>query len=848
MLVINSASVGGVPYWRHSAEATWWVGRGAAALHLEGPVNDEDLKAVLEGQGPAGGALTARPGLRRRQGWDLVVAAPKSVSLLAASGRRSAPGEAALLVEAFRRSVSDTVDALEQRAAYVVSAGSLRDAPAVVAGVFEHRRNDAGHPHLHAHVVLANLARPDHGQWGCLVGNEIWRWREALGAAFHMAMRSRLALAGFAFDWELSPGGLGEIGSVPAQARWSASARSRSVKARALEFGSASSSAGRVAQGATRRRTSPRPAHDPGPTGPLLGQPAPPAANGQEAPHGLDEDQVATILAATRKSPPAWAPAGPPGTNALAEALAGRSSTFNEPDVMVALAELTPQGMDLGRAMDWSRAWWREAQRSVPVAGRSATQTGTGQLPATTARAAAIDAHIVDVALEGRRSGMAQVSPFLAQRELAELATLAPVRTAALHLACAGEAVSALPRAPWLAQAACIDAARSVWQAAGMSVRVACPTELSARRWEALTSLRPWATRAQEGLGAPPGPRSDRSPVARAWAPGRRVLVVDAADHLSPLALERLVSGAVQSGTKLVLVPGGTVPGPERALARALDHLAGTGLPVALASLSDAPASALPPDLDLGHRAVHLPGSRVLGALTGTESLVHLARQWSVGAGEAHPGGRWQPPLMVAFGPAEAEALNAAARSLHLGLAAGQARPGPTARPGPAVGERQVLLGERWYATGDEVMALRRLGRAPAATRGTVVGGGDGHVTVRWRRPDANWVEDVGSEAASHLGYGYATTVPYLRGALPAEPVMVLGDPHPVARSRGGWRLAYVTLPGSGLPSYGHTGREARVRAGQAELAARWPQLDDGLGPGQPAWGHRRAQAPGLAR
>ena len=49
------------------------------------------LRHVLLGQSPGGETLTARPGLRRRHGWDLVFAAPKSLSLLAAPGLRATP-------------------------------------------------------------------------------------------------------------------------------------------------------------------------------------------------------------------------------------------------------------------------------------------------------------------------------------------------------------------------------------------------------------------------------------------------------------------------------------------------------------------------------------------------------------------------------------------------------------------------------------------------------------------------------------------------------------------------------------------------------------------------------------
>ena len=211
MLIINSASSAGVAYWQRSASNSVWLGQGAQALGLSGTVDATELRSVLLGQGPGGGALMARPGLRRRHGWDLVLAAPKSLSLLASAGPEP---DGAKLRAAYRQAVTDMLSTLEDRAAWARRAGALVPARAVAAA-FEHHDNDAGHPHLHAHVVLANLGLGADGKWSCLVGGELWRWREGLGAGFQLALRGRLAEAGFDFPWTLSTGGLGEIATVP---------------------------------------------------------------------------------------------------------------------------------------------------------------------------------------------------------------------------------------------------------------------------------------------------------------------------------------------------------------------------------------------------------------------------------------------------------------------------------------------------------------------------------------------------------------------------------------------------------------------------------------------------------
>ena len=250
MLIINPASAGSARYWERSAVHSTWLGSGAPLLGLSGPVDVADLRAVMRGLDPGGVPLTSRPGLRQRQGWDLVFAAPKSVSLLVGTAPASS---AEPLRSAFRGAVADAVSVLEERAAWLRSGGEQVAARGVVAASFEHMANDAGHPHLHAHLVLANIgAKADQG-WGCLVSNELWRWREALGAGFHLALRSRITEAGFGFRWELTNGGLGEIVSVPSRARAVASSRSLGLRAGARSFGSASSASERAAQGKTRQ-------------------------------------------------------------------------------------------------------------------------------------------------------------------------------------------------------------------------------------------------------------------------------------------------------------------------------------------------------------------------------------------------------------------------------------------------------------------------------------------------------------------------------------------------------------------------------------------------------------------
>jgi len=298
--------------------------------------------------------------------------------------------------------------------------------------------------------------------------------------------------------------------------------------------------------------------------------------------------------------------------------------------------------------------------------------------------------------------------------------------------------------------------------------------------------------------------------------------MVDAAGHMSPEALAQPVQQATTTRTKLVLVVGGTVPGTRPTMARSLDRLADRLDGSPLADLAGAAAMA-----GAGTAAISVKGIVVQGSLTGAAAMAHLVRaQEMAGTGMAANGmggrgmadGPGRPsPLMVAFGPAEAEALNAAARARRL--------------PAPGGEGRQQVLGERAYAVGDEVLALRRIGPVAAASRGTVtgLGKGGGAVEVEWRAPagpptSLPRTSLVGPEHAPSLGYGYATTVPYLRSCGPGrDALLVLGDPLALTGRAAPVTAAWVTLAGPGIPAAGAAGLEARRRAGTAQLATGWP-------------------------
>ncbi len=84
MLVLRPITSGQARYYLEGPAPGRWIGAGSAELGLRGPVDAAPLHAVLDGHHPGGDQLLARIPATRRSGFDLILAAPKSVSLLAA--------------------------------------------------------------------------------------------------------------------------------------------------------------------------------------------------------------------------------------------------------------------------------------------------------------------------------------------------------------------------------------------------------------------------------------------------------------------------------------------------------------------------------------------------------------------------------------------------------------------------------------------------------------------------------------------------------------------------------------------------------------------------------------------
>lgn len=195
-----------------------WFGRGAEALGLSGEVASENFGAILRGQRPSDGEVLVRNAngrSERRAGWDATFNAPKSVSiqaLVAGDGN---------LADAHQRAVTRALKELEQYALSRRNGGSEWVATNnVVAARFDHvaarpsQGVDDGYgpdPHLHTHVVIANMTlRPD-GLWRGLDPVEIYRSQSFATAVYRSELAREAQRLGYEIEitgadgrWELN--------------------------------------------------------------------------------------------------------------------------------------------------------------------------------------------------------------------------------------------------------------------------------------------------------------------------------------------------------------------------------------------------------------------------------------------------------------------------------------------------------------------------------------------------------------------------------------------------------------------------------------------------------------------
>jgi conjugative relaxase-like TrwC/TraI family protein len=215
--------------------AGYWLGGGASGLGLTGEVTEGQLPALLEGRHPQSG-VPLRARATRVRGWDLTATAAKSVSVLWAL----TDAETAAAVEAAERAAATAaIGYLET--ALDPDAGS---SPLIAAGFF-HRTSRSGDPHLHTHLVVANLAFRG-GRWRALDSKALGAHASTAGLVYQCHLRWEMSRR-LSLTWAAVGHGAAQVEEVPSVLLGAFSQRRAQVQAGMRAHGGRSPTAAQVA-------------------------------------------------------------------------------------------------------------------------------------------------------------------------------------------------------------------------------------------------------------------------------------------------------------------------------------------------------------------------------------------------------------------------------------------------------------------------------------------------------------------------------------------------------------------------------------------------------------------------
>lgn len=203
LTAVNSAAGAGEYYSRDNyystselTDGSQWMGRGAAELGLNGPVDQTRFIELLSGRLPNGTVIPAPQG-EHRPGLDMTFSAPKSLSLLALVGRDER------ITGAFQESVAATLDWVQKNLieARVWDPSTKMQAAErtgnLVAATFQHDLNRNGDPQLHVHALIINATLATDGKWHAVHNDQLYRNQHLIGAVHNADLRQRIEDLGY---------------------------------------------------------------------------------------------------------------------------------------------------------------------------------------------------------------------------------------------------------------------------------------------------------------------------------------------------------------------------------------------------------------------------------------------------------------------------------------------------------------------------------------------------------------------------------------------------------------------------------------------------------------------------
>lgn len=212
-----------------------WIGEGANALGLAGPVTNEPFDALRSNCNPrTGEQLTARAQIDRVALFDIQLSAPKDVSVLAMVGNddrvRTAFADSVKVVLA----EMERFAAVRERRGEAAASEQFRLTGNYVGAKFLHDTSRDLDPQLHVHAVLANATWDgSRSEWLAIQPAEMVRASPYLRQVLYRELAGRLRSLGYE-PYEMNAKGFSVRGVEHLRERFSK--RSRAVEQLAAEF------------------------------------------------------------------------------------------------------------------------------------------------------------------------------------------------------------------------------------------------------------------------------------------------------------------------------------------------------------------------------------------------------------------------------------------------------------------------------------------------------------------------------------------------------------------------------------------------------------------------------------
>ena len=625
-----------------------------------------------------------------------------------------------------------------------------------VAAGFRHRTSRAGDPHLHTHVLVANLTRGTDGQWATLDARHLYLHAKTAGYLYEAHLRAELTHT-LGVAWGPVRNGIADIDGIPQPVLRAFSTRRVEIEAEMASRGVSSARAAEIAAFDTRQ------AKD------YAVDPVAMVDQWWETARelGLDRELLAGVLDRDRP-----VPRTEPDITQLVDHLLGagglteRASTFDRRAVLRAWCDQLTHGADVRTVEGFADRTLTEpavlALRSGSTASLHTRGSGSRiqgpDLGArySTAELLALEQDLVDHAV-ARQNGTAGtcdeetvLAALRARPELADEQTAMVVQ-----LCTSGHGIEVVIAPAGTGKTFALDAARDAWHHADHPVIGTALAARAAAELEASAGIR--AQTIASLLADLDDPEHGR-------LPARCVLVVDEAGMVGTRTLARLIDHAADAHAKVVLV-GDPRQLPEIDAGGLLRGLGTRLTPIRLTQ----------------NRRQHDPWERAaLSALRGGHVDTALAAYQDhdrIVTGPTAPGVRDQMVadwwaahlrgdrvLMLAGRWSDVDDLNARARQRV--DTAGQLS-------GPA-----LTVDGRPYQTGDRIMTLRnqrRLGvRNGTPATITHIDADQRAVTIR---TDTHTTHTLPADYldAGHLRHAYATTIHKAQG-LTCDQALVLGN------------------------------------------------------------------------